>query len=781
MNINIESLAAGLLAWTWKSALLIAIGWCLMLFAKRFPASDRHRLWLAFLSASLCLPLLVSLAEMLPSRMISAEEKPIPNLVFVDALEPGNLEVPIASAGSSTRSTPPDRLDWKPVLFWIWTVGCLAVIIRVMISYWWLSRLPVSSEDALLKGVLSPITESLGIKRKVTCHWLPFEANLQPMTWGVFKPRIGIPGSAETWTEPELISIITHELAHVHRNDSAVEWGCQLILALQWWNPMVWLAIGKLRLERENACDDLALASGADRERYAATILSVATGATTLAPAMARGRDLKSRIERIMQPRNSISSLSPFYRILLVGLPFVLASLLSYPGQAEDKPLVETATITTFKTVVIDPGHGGHDSGAVIKGMAEKDLNLQLSKTLRDKLKAAGIENVVMTREDDKFLTLEERAEFANSQDSPIYISLHCSSSGNRSVSGVQLFFPESVESISFARNVQAEIESLLPKFRSIKSPVGGLRLSRHPAILIECGYITNPADLAAITTDKYRNDFADAVIKGIVNFGKRDSAANKKDAYGGIGMTVGHTKEGGLVAAQVIEGSPADKAGITADTKIVAITGENGDTVHVNKDHDLQKFIETIRGMPGSPVTLTIKSPGEAEEKQVTVLRERIKFSSFPESPSSNPETVISETKKEIGAAKRHLLEIDLEEAEIKFAAKSKSLTRARTEMTETEAAEVETEFKLAELALKRAKAALALFDAEKNAEEMIKVLGSLKNRNSAALQELAEAEAHLESMLSRYAKDHPVAKEAARQVELIIEKLGGNRRPGE
>ena len=97
-------------------------------------------------------------------------------------------------------------------------------------------------------------------------------------------------------------------------------------------------------------------------------------------------------------------------------------------------------TTRTFRTVVIDPGHGGKDSGVAHYGLREKDLNLDVALRLRPKLQAAGF-HTVMTRTSDVFIPLETRAAISNSHASVFYISIHFNDCPKRSIHGATVYY----------------------------------------------------------------------------------------------------------------------------------------------------------------------------------------------------------------------------------------------------------------------------------------------------------------------------------------------------
>jgi len=176
------------------------------------------------------------------------------------------------------------------------------------------------------------------------------------------------------------------------------------------------------------------------------------------------------------------------------------------------------------KTVVIDPGHGGSNPGAVYGNVEEKSLNLKVSKILKDKLTASGVA-VYMTRTDDRDVGLYERAEIANKLNADLFVSVHHNASPNTSAQGVMtLYYPSTDDSVfsgrKFAQIVQKHLVNTL-KTRDwgiIPRPeLVVLRQTRMPAVIAELGYMTNKAELQRLVTNDFQEKAAQALYTAIM------------------------------------------------------------------------------------------------------------------------------------------------------------------------------------------------------------------------------------------------------------------------
>jgi N-acetylmuramoyl-L-alanine amidase len=175
-----------------------------------------------------------------------------------------------------------------------------------------------------------------------------------------------------------------------------------------------------------------------------------------------------------------------------------------------------------FNTVIIDAGHGGHDLGASDSLVYEKHINLDVARRLDIALRKLGY-RTVMTRNDDNFIPLDTRATMANRHRKAIFVSVHFNSSYKTKVSGIETYYRSSTGQ-KLAALVQNEL------IRSIGSPNRGvktanflvLKKTRHPAILIEGGFISNKTERNAMMDPRFRQAVVDSVARAIVNFDRR-------------------------------------------------------------------------------------------------------------------------------------------------------------------------------------------------------------------------------------------------------------------
>ena len=171
------------------------------------------------------------------------------------------------------------------------------------------------------------------------------------------------------------------------------------------------------------------------------------------------------------------------------------------------------------KRIVVDAGHGGKDPGAQgLSAAPEKTLTLALAKELSGRLKARGA-TVTLTRPDDRFIDLDRRAAVADTTRTDLLVSLHADSASRAQASGVGAWIARSAlgGSQRAAREILSSIQAAGLKVRGIQQ--AGFRVlvgHQRPAVLIECGFLTNAQDAKQLNSAWYRGRMAEAIAAGI-------------------------------------------------------------------------------------------------------------------------------------------------------------------------------------------------------------------------------------------------------------------------
>jgi len=217
----------------------------------------------------------------------------------------------------------------------------------------------------------------------------------------------------------------------------------------------------------------------------------------------------------------------------------VLAFLLGtfYPS----KPPVSMSVGASpkYTTVIIDAGHGGEDGGASsIAGLVEKNVNLDISRKLADMLRASGI-NVVMTRNEDKLLydrnvdfhgrkkklDMAARLNVMQKTENTIFISIHMNSYTNPIYSGLQVWYSQNNgDSEALADIIQTNNRAYLQpdntrKIKGATSSIFLLDKATCPAVLVECGFLSNADEAANFETEEHRQKIALLLCSSILKF----------------------------------------------------------------------------------------------------------------------------------------------------------------------------------------------------------------------------------------------------------------------
>ncbi len=168
-------------------------------------------------------------------------------------------------------------------------------------------------------------------------------------------------------------------------------------------------------------------------------------------------------------------------------------------------------------TVVIDAGHGGYDrSGIPGQRIAEKDMTLDVAQRLKNVLSASGY-RVVMTRSTDVFVPLGGRVAMANSYRNAIFVCIHFNATGRSGASGIETYF-YSRESLPLASAIHYYVTGGAPSANRGVRRRGYyvLRRTSIPAVLVECGFLTNPTEAAYAQSVSYRQKLAEEIAAGI-------------------------------------------------------------------------------------------------------------------------------------------------------------------------------------------------------------------------------------------------------------------------
>ncbi len=228
--------------------------------------------------------------------------------------------------------------------------------------------------------------------------------------------------------------------------------------------------------------------------------------------------------------------------VSLLGI-FLFGGLLSVAFQ--ETPHLATAAVSAVQkpVIVLDAGHGGEDSGAVDNGLLEKDINLSIALSLRDMLTLCGYE-VRMTRETDvsvydktaqttrekKVSDLKNRTALINSDPHQILVSIHQNKFEQSQYFGTQLFYAsQQPNSEKLAESIRQSVIGLLQpdNKRELKPADNNIYILNHaevPAVIVECGFLSNPDEAAKLSDGTYQQQMAFAICCGILSYAEQAS-----------------------------------------------------------------------------------------------------------------------------------------------------------------------------------------------------------------------------------------------------------------
>jgi N-acetylmuramoyl-L-alanine amidase len=203
------------------------------------------------------------------------------------------------------------------------------------------------------------------------------------------------------------------------------------------------------------------------------------------------------------------------WRLVLIISSGLLAACATTRESAE---VTTEDTSKSFKTVVVDAGHGGKDNGAYRSfGGAEKVATLDVATRLSRKLRESDFK-VVMTRSSDVFVSLEERVAIENAQKNSIFVSIHFNDSRRRGIRGFETYY-HSPNSVALASRIQLNLMTIPNSAnRGVHhANFRVLRLAKYPAILVECGYLSNRREGGEARDSDYREALAEKIAEAIL------------------------------------------------------------------------------------------------------------------------------------------------------------------------------------------------------------------------------------------------------------------------
>ena len=403
---NLQGLLPVLLDAAVKGALLILVAAIAAYTLRKKSAASRHAVWSAAVIGHLFIPLFMVLLPawkipLLPATPWMSKEASPSGSMFGEVISPaiignglndkaigdavkngprdpksmktepaagGTLTLPSqpAAVGSSIVASHP--ISTFAMFATIWFVGATLVLLRLALGTWQVGRLAkvgARVEDGAWLSLTQRLANRLGVSRPLTL--LRGDRLAVPVTWGIVYPAVLLPQDSDNWTEEQRRFVLVHEMAHVKRFDALTQLLAQFAVAVFWFDPLVWIAVHQMRVEREHACDDYVLRDGTTPSLYAGELLEMVRNIGTpqhdraapafAALAMARRSEFEGRMLAILDPRldrNTLNRRGAFMTAVIVALltlPLAALRPFQQPG-ASTPPKDEFPS--SFKVTISD-------------------------------------------------------------------------------------------------------------------------------------------------------------------------------------------------------------------------------------------------------------------------------------------------------------------------------------------------------------------------------------------------------------------------------------------
>jgi beta-lactamase regulating signal transducer with metallopeptidase domain/peroxiredoxin len=364
-----ELLAAAAL----RVTLVLLVALCIAVVLRRASAAVRHRVYGLALVATLVVPIVWAAVPAWPVAVVEAEPAvepvrgvavssgqsipmnaprsivifrpaPVAPAVAIDPLPSGErprtaddpLEEPASAEVTSREAASPMA---PPVDVWrawgnrvvaLWLTGVLVGLVYIgtgVVSAWCLLRRTEPVRDG---DWLADLNE-LSVKSRIRgVSLVSIERSMSPVAWGWLRPRVVVPRESFSWSAERRRSVLLHELAHVSRGDWWWQMLSNVVVAVWWFHPLVWLVAVQLRKTSEEAADDFVVTAGQAPARYAEELLSIASSLARTrwmgpAQAMFRSPKLEARLRAILDPRRNRRLLSR--KVSLATLAVALAAI----------------------------------------------------------------------------------------------------------------------------------------------------------------------------------------------------------------------------------------------------------------------------------------------------------------------------------------------------------------------------------------------------------------------------------------------------------------------
>jgi TonB family protein len=327
-----------------KASMILTAAAAASILLSRASAAARHAIWVFAIAGTVLIPLMTAIV---PELQLPVLPEAAAGVIMAPVkITPGAAVQPQSNYRAAGLV--------ENGLLALWVAGLALLLVRIAGASLRVSRMAKSArtaEDEMWTQLVQEISKSFRCRKRVRV--LLGDADISPMTWGVRRHSILLPSSANDWSVERRRLVLAHELAHVKRSDGIIQVFLQIACSLYWFNPLVWYAAHRVRIERERACDDQVLNLGAQPEDYADHLVQIARGlqaqasASFGAVAMARPSQLETRLVSILDSRARRRAVSKTAMVFLCALTAFITVSVTSIGVTRAIPLPPVLAVTT--------------------------------------------------------------------------------------------------------------------------------------------------------------------------------------------------------------------------------------------------------------------------------------------------------------------------------------------------------------------------------------------------------------------------------------------------
>lgn len=299
-----------------KMSLIVFGALSVSFLLRRRSAALRHWVLAAGIVCAAAMPMLSTVVPAWPLPFATPTAfSPYENPFADTAPSPGVRPTPVrtgtaVTAPAAQTASSAGRFDLASLLQTIWLGGIvigLAILVTGLLRLAWVAMHARRVTGGRWYELAQEISQAYGLRRPITLLQSTHPSLL--VTWGLARPKVILPSAADAWSEERARVVLSHELAHIRRGDWVVQLSAELLRAFYWFNPLLWLACRRLRLESEHACDDEVMSRGVEGTDYATHLIELARALNERrhmwlpAPAMARPSSLERRVRAMLNAR----------------------------------------------------------------------------------------------------------------------------------------------------------------------------------------------------------------------------------------------------------------------------------------------------------------------------------------------------------------------------------------------------------------------------------------------------------------------------------------------